>query len=264
VPTPFAPLVDVRPADGENRFHVEPPGNGFLFGGLTLALALTGAAKTVADELVPLSLRCTFVTFGEWGALDIDVDDIATTRSFATRRVTLRQEDKVVAVADAAFHRPEPGPDLHDEAMPAPDPSTLPSAPTRFGTVHGVTDPFEVKPLDPDAKSGEERIHPYWTRAWEPVPGGSSEQCAALAFMSDYFVIHSPFEPGTGASEGLRSYTLEHSLWFHRDCTAHEWMLYDCIPLSQSHGRYTSRGTVHQDGALVASFAQVGFIRPAR
>jgi len=270
VHTPFADLVDVRPTGVDGRFHVDPPGSGFLFGGLTLALALTGAARTVADDLVPLSLRCTFVTFGEWGATDIDVEDIATSRSFATRRVSLRQRtddggEKVVAVADAAFHRPEDGPDVHDAPVPAPDPATLPSAPTRFGTVEGETDPFDVRPLDPARRSGVERIHPYWTRAWLPVAGGSSEHSAALAFMSDYYVIHTPFEPGSGASEGLRSFTLEQSLWFHRACDANRWMLFDCSPLTQSHGRYTSRGTVHdEDGALVASFAQVGFIRPAR
>jgi acyl-CoA thioesterase len=42
-------------------------------------------------------------------------------------------------------------------------------------------------------------------------------------------------------------------------------MLFDCMPLTQSHGRYLSRGTVHDEtGLLLASFAQVGFIRPRR
>ena len=94
--------------------------------------------------------------------------------------------------------------------------------------------------------------------------GCQARDCAALAFMSDYLVTASPFEPGTSEGEGMNSHTLEHSLWIHRSFSAESWMLFDCAPLTQSAGRFVSRGTVHdEDGHLLASFVQEGLIRPA-
>jgi acyl-CoA thioesterase II len=264
--TDFADLMVVR-RERDHRFHADPAGRGFLFGGLTMGLALTAAAETVADGLIPMTLRCNFLSFGEWGPTDLDVEDVSTSRSFAIRRVELRQgaHAELVAVADATFHQPEPGADEHDpfDASVAPPDETEPVS-VRFGSRVAV-DPFEVRAVDAHRFRLGERLHPYWARTREPLPDDVVSHCAALTFMSDYLVIHSPFEPGSGQGEGLRSFTLEHTLWFHRAFEASRWMLFDCMPLTQSHGRYLSRGTVHDEtGLLLASFAQVGFIRPRR
>ena len=87
---------------------------------------------------------------------------------------------------------------------------------------------------------------------------------AAVAFVSDYLVIYTPFDPGSGSGESVLSRTLEHSLWFHRPVDANTWLLIDAVPVSVVDGHYASRGTVHDEsGALVASFVQEGFVRPA-
>ena len=88
---------------------------------------------------------------------------------------------------------------------------------------------------------------------------------AGLAFASDYGVIYSPFEPGSPDAARQESYTLEHSLWFHRSFRAADWLLFDAAPLTVNLGRYVTRGCVYDaDGAMVASFVQEGFIRDRR
>jgi acyl-CoA thioesterase-2 len=212
-----------------------------------------------------MSLKCNFLTFGEWGPTDVAVERVNTSRSFAGRRAKLTQgPDTLVAVADLTFHRPESGADSQHVPPPAiASPGDLEAVPVVFGTDQSV-DPFEVRPGSLRPVLGE-RFHPFWARTREPLPENPVAHAAALAFMSDYVVIHSPFDPGSGQGEGLRSFTLEHSLWFHRAFDASRWMLFDCSPLTQSSGRYVSRGTVHDEhGVLLASFVQEGFIRPVR
>ena len=262
----FTELIAARRL-GDDDFRAEPIGHGFLFGGLTMAMALTAAAATVDDGLVPLSLRCSFLSFGEWGPTNVSVDRVNTSRSFATRRVDLRQDgDKRVAVSDLLFHRPEAGTDLHYAVAPrVAAPNDLEPIQVLFGSVESGVDPFEVRPAHQRQLSERERFHPFWARTTERLPDRAAVHCAALAFMSDYLVIRSPFEPGAGQSRGLRSFTLEHTLWFHRPFDAGAWMLFDSSPISESNGRYVSDGTVHDEaGALLASFVQAGFVRPAR
>ncbi|MET0629135.1 MAG: acyl-CoA thioesterase domain-containing protein [Acidimicrobiia bacterium] len=261
--TRFDELLAVHPL-GDQRFRVEPVGRGFLYGGLTMAMALAPAAATVDDGLVPMVLRCNFLTFGEWGPTEVAVERVKSSRSFATVRCRLEQADRLVAVADLTFHRPESGRDVQHAPPPVVEPpSALQSVHLMFGSSEMV-DPFEVRPIRADAVAGTDRFHPFWARTREAMPADPALHAAALAFMSDYRVIHSPFEPGSGDGDGLQSFTLEHTLWFHRPFDANDWMLFECLPLSEASGRYVSRGTVHDEqGALLASLVQEGFIRPA-
>ncbi|HEX5588613.1 MAG TPA: acyl-CoA thioesterase domain-containing protein [Acidimicrobiia bacterium] len=261
--TRFDRLLTVHPLD-DSRFGIEPVGRGFLYGGLTMAMALAPAATMVDGGLVPMVLRCNFLTFGEWGPTEVAVERVSASRSFATVRCRLEQAERLVAVADLTFHRPEHGRDLqHATPVLVPPPSALEPVHLMFGSADPV-DPFEVRPVRADAVDDIERFHPFWARTREEMPADPAVHAAALAFMSDYRVIHSPFEPGSGDGEGLRSFTLEHTLWFHRPVDASAWMLFDCLPLTESGGRYVSRGTVHDEqGTLLASLVQEGFIRPA-
>jgi acyl-CoA thioesterase II len=260
--TRFDQLLTSHPL-GDQRFQLEPVGSGFLYGGLTMAMALAPASKTVDEGLVPMVLRCNFLSFGEWGPTQVTIEQVNSTRTFVILRCLLHQGDRLVAVADLTFHRPEAGRDVQHAAPPAVDaPAALASTSSAFGS-EGPVDPFEVRPVRSDAVKGADRFHPFWARTREAMPADPALHAAALAFMSDYRVIHSPFEPGTNDGNGLRSFTLEHTVWFHRPFDANCWMLFDCLPLTESGGRFVSRGTVHDEhGALLASLVQEGFIRP--
>jgi acyl-CoA thioesterase-2 len=245
---------------GEDRFRAGPEGStGFLFGGLTMAVAVAVAGRTVEPDLVPKSLRSAFLSTGEWAAMDVAVERVNTSRSFSGRRLRLEQDGRELAVADVTFHRPEEGIDRSYVAPPS-----LPEA-TALGPGRSWSsglDVMEVRPLAAPEGAMTGRLHPYWAKIREDLGDGPLINGAALAFMSDFAVIYSPFDPSIQEAVGWRSLTLEHSLWFHRPFLASHWLLFDAGPLTRSGGRYVTRGTVYDErGVLVASFVQEGVIR---
>jgi acyl-CoA thioesterase-2 len=58
--------------------------------------------------------------------------------------------------------------------------------------------------------------------------------------------------------------SLDHAVWFHRPFCADQWLLYAQDSPSAAGARGFARGSIFQgDGALVASVAQEGLVRPA-
>jgi acyl-CoA thioesterase-2 len=56
--------------------------------------------------------------------------------------------------------------------------------------------------------------------------------------------------------------SLDHSIWFHRDFRADEWMLFVQDGPAAAGGRGFNRGLVYtESGELVASMSQEGLIR---
>lgn len=243
-----------------DHFRSCPEGEGpLLFGGLTASVVLATGARTVADSLGPKSLHLFYLKEGTWGpALDVDVERTADSSAFATRSVTVRQGENVVASAVATFHRPHEGRDFHVPGPQAPPPEGLTEHLGRFGSDLA---PVVYRPVRPGALEDRNRVHPYWARAVDP---GSDElgRLCDLAFLSDYWVLVSPFTPGTEEGSRATSRTLEHIVWFHRPVRNDDWLLYSCDPVSIVGGRYLSRGAVHdRDGIHIASIAQEGTIR---
>lgn len=59
--------------------------------------------------------------------------------------------------------------------------------------------------------------------------------------------------------------SLDHSMWFHSDFRADEWLLYEIESPRVANGRGFVQGRVwNQKGQLVVSVAQEGVIRQAR
>lgn len=257
----FSELLELRPERPGSFIAGPDAGEGFLYGGLTMAVALAATAATVDRPLVPMSMRTAFLSFGTWGAMQAGVEPVHDSRSFANRRVLLQQaEGRRIAAADVTFHAPEEGPEKQYRPAPAvPPPESL----GRFDTLTGGLDLMELRPVGPVGAFPSGRIHPYWARVHEDQGDSPAANAAALAFMSDYMVIFSPFEPGHGEARMWRSFTLEHTIWFHAFVHAGEWLLFDAEPLGRAGGRYVTRGTVHdRRERLVASFVQEGFTRP--
>jgi acyl-CoA thioesterase-2 len=256
----FSDLLPLEPA-GDDRFVARPAGTGFLFGGLSLAVILRAASRTVDGGKAPMSLRATFLAGGDWGGPhDLTVERVHESRAFAGRRVEMVTGGRVVVVADAVFHQPEEGADRQTVALPdVPPPAQVEPDPPRM-----PVPVIEVRPVEARPTAMIERLHPYWGRTLEALDDPADRACA-LSFISDYMVIGTPFPPGSGTGDGLMPRTLEHSVWFHRPLRSSGWWLFSCDALSVAAGRYHSRGTVHApEGDLVASFVQHGFIRPMR
>jgi len=85
-----------------------------------------------------------------------------------------------------------------------------------------------------------------------------------LAFASDYNLLLTATLPHR--EELIKSKvfyaSLDHALWFHRDFTIDDWLLYSIESPSASNARGFSRGSIfNQSGILVASATQEGLIR---
>jgi acyl-CoA thioesterase-2 len=255
----FATLLTVeRIAD--DRFVIRPPGNGFLFGGLSMAMILRAAGQTVDGEKRPMSLHATFLASGDWGGPhEFAVQRVSDTRTFQVRRVEMITEGRVAVVGNVVFHGAETGDDWQADHAPlrTPSPEALEGMDSKLPG--GLID---LRPVD-GPPTGLDKLHPYWSRPAQP-PGDPRLLECALAYNSDYGVSRSVFPRGTGRSADLLSRTYTHELVFHRPI-ADGWWFFDCAAQSVSGGRFYSQGTVRdRNGVLIASFDQQGYIRPAR
>jgi acyl-CoA thioesterase-2 len=240
------------------RFTVSPPGEGFLFAGLSMAVGIATAQATVDDDLEPKSFHSIFMRPGRWGPeLDVDVVHENDSRNFALRRVLLKQNGRTLAEQMVLLHRPEKGSDGTAGSSPdLPDPSRLPVA------AHGLPwDVIELRPVHPHGTETWELMHPYWAR----FGTGTVEaklKAPAVAFVSDYGMTYTPFPRGSTGGAKYLSQTLSHTVWFHRQwCT--EWLLLSASLRSTIGGRYLSEGEARdEDGFLVASFMQEGLLSP--
>jgi acyl-CoA thioesterase-2 len=241
---------------GEDEFIAEPPGVGFQFGGLTMGTALVAAAQTVRDGLVPKSLHTYFLRPGQWGApTEFSITRPSDGRSFAARQISVRQNDKTLAVVSASFHQPGSGLDWQDsEGGRLAPPDELADA----AVMLPEADLIEVRPVRPALGDPmRESVHPYWSRSGQPLAADPAQHAGVLTFISDYLVILSMLATGLTVTEPTGLRTLDHSVWFHRPVDAHEWLLYSSDPVSVSQGRGLTRGAIRAaDGRLVASFNQ--------
>ena len=103
-----------------------------------------------------------------------------------------------------------------------------------------------------------------WFRSVSRLPDDPRIHRAVLAYASDMQLLGTCVLPfGLSWSRGeLRSASLDHTIWFHDDFRADEWLLYATDSPWAARGRGFNRGSIFaQDGRLVASVAQEGMVR---
>jgi acyl-CoA thioesterase-2 len=121
-----------------------------------------------------------------------------------------------------------------------------------------------VNPEEYFMKSGTSTRGLYWIKSAAKLPDDDLTQMAAAAYLSDYFLIatallsHMPAMP---ASDVMMA-SLDHAMWFHRNCRADEWMLVDALSPFAGNARGFTRAQIFgRDRRLVASVAQEGLVR---
>lgn len=254
--------------------------NRSLFGGQILAQGLMAAALTVESDRHAHSLHGYFLLAG---ASDIPVIyDVELTRdggSFSTRRVVARQRAKTIFHMELSFHRPEPGFE-HDSTLdaPVPEPETLLNTYQLAEQYASVLPPgvlsrdlgqsiIELKPVNPEdfflhrAKSARGQ---YWMRANSRLPDDPLTQQAALAYLSDYFLMTTVLlnHPESALASQIMLASLDHAMWFHRPCRADEWLLVDAVSPFAGGARGLTLGRIFdRNRQLVASVAQEGLVR---
>jgi acyl-CoA thioesterase-2 len=103
-----------------------------------------------------------------------------------------------------------------------------------------------------------------WIKALGDLPDDPVIHRAALAYASDYTILE-PIYRRHGipwSHPGLKSASLDHAMWFHRDGRADQWLLYVQESPSAQGGRGLSLGRIFtRDGRLLATVAQEGMVR---
>ncbi|MGO4603605.1 acyl-CoA thioesterase [Terrabacter sp. 2YAF2] len=264
----------------EGRSQKMPHGR--VFGGQVLAQCVMAAGITVrdlndGDGSRPIhSLHGYFMRPGD-DTLPIRfaVEEMRDGNSFSTRRVHAVQKGAPIMSMTCSFQERAGGLD-HQNAMPhVPGPEGLVSLADAFrgvdhpGARHiAEARPIELRPVESNMflDAGPEQVaaNHVWMRAVARLPDDPLLHAAVLAYSSDYSLLE-PVLRRHGlvwTDRRLRVASLDHSMWFHRDVRADEWLLYAQQSPSAVSGRGLSIGEIFsQDGTLVATTAQEGMVR---
>lgn len=255
--------------------------NRSLFGGQILAQGLKAAALTVEPGRAAHSLHGYFLLAG---ASDMPVIyDVELTRdggSFSTRRVVARQRARTIFHMELSFHREERGFE-HEAALglSVPEPDELLSAqelarkyerllPQTAAAMAGQQTIVDLKPVNPEdffLRKAEQPRGVYWIRSSSALPEDALTQQAAVAYLSDYFLVSTVLLQHTSSimSAQVMMASLDHAMWFHRPCRADDWLLVDALSPFAAGARGLVRAQIYdRSRRLVASVAQEGLIRP--
>ena len=257
-----------------------PGGVGRVFGGQVIGQALMAACNTVDDERRPHSLHAYFLRAGDNNKPIIyrvvrDYDG----GSFTNRRVIATQNGQPILNMAASFQLPEEGM-RHSTPMPVvPPPEELKTEqehvianrdklpellvrhmsaprPVEMRPVHSRSSLFGVK-RDP--------LNQLWVRLVAPLEGASQAmQRSILAHLSDMALLSTSLLPHgvDWFTPNFQSASLDHTIWFHEEVKADEWMLYCMDSPWGGHARGLNRGMIFsRDGRLIASTAQEGLMR---
>jgi len=277
-------LLEVERLDVD-LFRGQQPDTSFqrVFGGQVAAQALRATWHSVDGDLAVHSLHSYFLRPGDTSVpILYDVERIRDGHSFATRRVVARQHGKPIFYLTASFQVGERGFDHQDQIPDVADPEDCPLVGDLLRDISGGDEEAvetwdrEWAALDVryagDSRPGGVLVDSprpartqIWLKAAGPVPDDPPTNTCVLTYASDLTLLGVSLVPHglIISSPQVQPASLDHSMWFHRPCRADEWMLYDQHSPSASGARGFAVGRVFdRSGALIASVAQEGLIRP--
>jgi acyl-CoA thioesterase-2 len=253
-------------AAGEDRFRALLPG----FGAVTLGCATLAAARTT--ELALHSLHAYFLRPTPPERLtELNVTRVRDGRRFATRRVEVRDGDKLCCELLASFAAAGSGPEYEESApLPVlPIPEDLPDeAQVMKEAGFDLMQPgFLGGPIEMRFTGGspwrasDVSLYRAWVRPRKPLPAEPAFHGAAIAFLADLH-SHVPVARRLGYHFEPFGYTsLDQVVWVHRTEPWTDWLLLTSISDIGRAGRAFSRRTLQgRDGRLIASMAQEQFV----
>mgnify|MGYP001823864842 FL=1 len=168
---------------------------------------------------------------------------------------------------DHQFEMPEvPAPESLDpfEQLPRDDFELMPASMQRWLDRFGPFDFRGVRGAHPDDRAPMPPFKDLWFKLHGELDNDPHMNRALLAYVSDFHLVGTATLPhGISWIDGnLMIASLDHAMWFHRDFSLDDWLLYTCDSPSTSGGRGLARGMIYdRSGQLVASTAQEGVIR---
>lgn len=273
-------LLSLEPIE-ENLFRGRSQDLGFrqLFGGQVLGQSLSAASQTVEEARHVHSLHGYFLRPGD-ALLPVvyQVDRVRDGGSFSTRRVTAIQKGHPIFTCSASFQYDEAGFEHQSQMPDVVGPENLPSElelmrqrehliPEHMKDKLLCPKPIEFRPVtqaDPYNPVPGDPVQYIWFRADGTLPDIPALHKYLLAYASDFNLLTTSLGPHgkTVWQKDMQIASLDHSLWFHGDLRADEWLLYAMDSPWAGNSRGFSRGSVYnRAGQLVASVSQEGLIR---
>jgi acyl-CoA thioesterase-2 len=264
-------------SDGAHRFTAPASFESHVrtYGGQLAAQALLATSATVAPDRPCHSLHAYFLRPGDTNeGLQFEVDNVRDGRSFSVRQVSISQHGKHLVSAMASFHVFEGGTE-HQQDMPSvPDPESLPTFAERFAGRDTADDAgrwfdraraFDLRFVEASALDGVKGPSRYWVRFTGALPNRAAFHQAVIAYVTDMFILD-PILLEHGrlwTDDEVYGATLDHTMWFHREFDATQWLLLDQQSSVAAHSRGLARSQIWtREGTLVATFAQEALLRP--
>ncbi|CAA7403377.1 unnamed protein product [Spirodela intermedia] len=255
-----------------------------VFGGQFIGQALAAASKTVDCLKLAHSLHAYFIIAGDRNMpIVYHVHHLRDGKSFATRRVDATQKGVVVFSLVASFQKEEPGFEHQHAVMPlVPAPDVLlsmedlrdikltdPRVPITYRNNEARSDflpwPVEIRfciPIEMARKYRSEPSLMYWFRIRGKLSDDAALHRCAIAYASDFLFMSISLNPHRKKGLKIMCLSLDHSMWFHRDCRADDWLLFVMESPSASRGRGFATGRMfNRKGELIVSLAQEGLVR---
>ena len=252
-----------------------------IFGGQVIGQSLMAAYRTVPDRLCH-SLHAYFIRPGDPSIPVIyQVDRARDGGSFTTRRVVAIQHGKQIFNMSASFHVEEEGWSYQHEMPQVGPPEDWPDmAELRGAVAERIPEKHreeflrdrpielrEVAPRDLFAPEVAGDRNQLWFRMPDCAGQSPQMQHCLLAYASDMNLLGSSLRPHglTWLQGKVMTASLDHAMWFHAPIEFSEWHLYDLDAPWTGGARGFNRGSIYRaDGALVASTAQEGLMRPRK
>jgi acyl-CoA thioesterase-2 len=250
-----------------------------VFGGQVLGQALAAAIRTVDPSRLCHSLHAYFLRPGDPRIpILFEVDRARDGKSFTARRVVAIQHGVQIFNLAASFQTLEPGFNHQFDMPKVPPPESLEDAadvlmrragqfPEHLREWIARPRPFETRPVILDGPGDRPPRLPFdnvWFRAAGPVAGDIRRRQLLLAYLSDMTLLETSLLPhGKSYFSAVQMASIDHAMWFHRDASLDDWLLYAQDSPSASGARGFNRGFIFsRDGVLIASVTQEGLIRP--
>jgi len=251
-----------------------------VFGGQVVAQALVAAQRTVDASRLCHSLHAYFLRPGDMKTPIIyEVDRQRDGGSFTTRRVVAIQHGQPIFNLAASFQVKEPGAEHQADEMPSvPQPETLMSeaelrrrvvqfVPEKYRDTFLQPRPVEMRPINPTNPFNPVKTDPskaVWLKADGVMEADPRLHQAVLAYASDFHLLGTCMLPHAMSfvQPHVQAASLDHTIWFHGEFRADDWLLYAMDSPWAANARGLNRGRVFaRDGRLVATVMQEGLIR---
>jgi len=243
-----------------------------LFGGQVLAQVLAAAHRSFGG--LAHSLHACFLQRGTSAQpIRFVVRSLRAGRSVRTGSVTAIQDDEALLHAIVSYHRDEAGPShqisMDDVGLPEGE-AYEDGIARAMGRVLGDALarrrlPVEIRGVDGIGLFRDEIAPPKarcWMRSRGPLPDDPLVHQCLFAYASDYAMMMPVLNPHPVSIPALRTTSLDHAIWFHRDFRMDDWVLFELDSPVSRGGRGLGRGLLYtQDGGLVASCVQEGLLR---